>query len=208
VSESNVIVSNEPWKKPLPNIDKDNEEFYEGLKTHKFLVWRCKTCGACYWPKAYCINHENEPFATNMSGRSRAGRDLPSTATTWRFIPLPDEIPTSMRALIRLRARGRSCPGSWSAGSAIVWHTSLHEVVATGIIRKVSRCHGSVPPVGLDLLPSLSWWRAVPPHRNTYVAVRSPHPRQISNATPSADAGASASQSTVAISGGRHGMVS
>ena len=72
--ESNVIVSNEPWKKPLPNIDKDNEEFYEGLKKHKFLVWRCKTCGASYWPKAYCINHENEPFAANMEWAESSGR--------------------------------------------------------------------------------------------------------------------------------------
>ena len=64
--QPNVIVANEPWKKPLPNIDKDNEQFYEGLKQHKFLVWRCKTCGTSYWPKAYCIKHENEPFAANM----------------------------------------------------------------------------------------------------------------------------------------------
>jgi uncharacterized OB-fold protein len=74
VSEGNVIVSNEPWQKPLPNIDKDNEEFFEGLKQHKFLVWRCKTCGASYWPKAYCINHENEPFAANMEWVESSGR--------------------------------------------------------------------------------------------------------------------------------------
>jgi uncharacterized OB-fold protein len=73
-SEPEVIVSNEPWNKPLPNIDKDNEAFYEGLKKHKFLVWRCKTCGASYWPKAYCINHENEPFAANMDWAPASGR--------------------------------------------------------------------------------------------------------------------------------------
>jgi len=72
--EPEVIVSNEPWKKPLPNIDKDNEEWYEGLKQHKFLVWRCKQCGASYWPKAYCINHENEPFAANMEWAPASGR--------------------------------------------------------------------------------------------------------------------------------------
>jgi uncharacterized OB-fold protein len=71
--EPNVIVSNEPWKKPLPNIDKDNEKFYEGLTQHKFLVWRCKTCGASYWPKAYCQNHENEPFAANMEWAEASG---------------------------------------------------------------------------------------------------------------------------------------
>jgi hypothetical protein len=70
----NVIVSNEPWKKPLPNIDKDNEAFYEGLKRHKFLLWRCKKCGASYWPKAYCQHHENEPFAANMEWAESSGR--------------------------------------------------------------------------------------------------------------------------------------
>ena len=46
--DPNVIVSNAPWKKPLPNIDKDNAPFYEGLKRHEFLLWRCKKCGASY----------------------------------------------------------------------------------------------------------------------------------------------------------------
>jgi uncharacterized OB-fold protein len=73
-NKSNVIVSNEPWKKPLPNIDKDNAPFYEGLKRHQFLLWRCKTCGASYWPKAYCQNHENEPFAANMEWAPSSGR--------------------------------------------------------------------------------------------------------------------------------------
>ncbi|MEA2939261.1 MAG: uncharacterized protein QOC56_2765, partial [Alphaproteobacteria bacterium] len=72
--EPEVIVSNQPWNRPLPNIDKDNEAFYEGLKQHKFLVWRCKTCGASYWPKAYCIKHENEPFAANMEWAPASGR--------------------------------------------------------------------------------------------------------------------------------------
>ncbi len=27
------------WKKPLPNIDKDNQEFWEGLKQHKLMLW-------------------------------------------------------------------------------------------------------------------------------------------------------------------------
>ena len=73
-NESNVIVSNEPWQKPLPNIDKDNEAFFEGLRQHKFLLWRCKKCGANYWPKAFCQNHENEPFAANMDWAESSGR--------------------------------------------------------------------------------------------------------------------------------------
>jgi uncharacterized OB-fold protein len=71
---SNVTISNAPWKKPLPNIDQDNAAFWDGLKAHKFLVWRCKTCGASYWPKAYCQNHENEPFAANMDWAEASGR--------------------------------------------------------------------------------------------------------------------------------------
>ena len=71
--KSNVIVSNAPWNKPLPNIDHDNAAFWEGLKAHKLLVWRCKTCDASYWPKAYCQNHENEPFAANMDWVEASG---------------------------------------------------------------------------------------------------------------------------------------
>ena len=71
--EPNVIVSNEPWQKSYPNIDKDNEAFYDGLKRHQLLVWRCKKCGASYWPKAYCQNHENEPFAANMDWAPASG---------------------------------------------------------------------------------------------------------------------------------------
>ena len=40
MSDANVIVRTEPWNKPLPNIDQDNAPFWEGLKQHKFLVWR------------------------------------------------------------------------------------------------------------------------------------------------------------------------
>ena len=93
--EPEVIVSNEPWKKPLPNIDKDNAEFYEGLKRHQFLVWRCKKCGASYWPKAYCQNHENEPFAANMdwapATRSylEAAREVVLPVVTLEVTPRP-----------------------------------------------------------------------------------------------------------------------
>jgi uncharacterized OB-fold protein len=63
----NVVIVESEWKKPRPQIDHDNEEFWTGLKNHKLLLWRCKSCGAWYWPKAYCQNHENEPFAANMA---------------------------------------------------------------------------------------------------------------------------------------------
>jgi len=66
VSQSNVITITTEWKKPRPSIDHDNAEFWAGLKDHKFRVGKCKTCGTSYWPKAYCQNHDNEPFASNM----------------------------------------------------------------------------------------------------------------------------------------------
>jgi uncharacterized OB-fold protein len=69
----NVVVVNSEWKKPLPQIDHDNEAFWAGLKDHKLLLWRCKTCGAWYWPKAYCRNHDNEPFAANMAWTEAKG---------------------------------------------------------------------------------------------------------------------------------------
>ena len=69
----NVVIVESEWKKPLPQIDRDNEEFWTGLKNHKLLLWRCKTCGAWYWPKAYCRNHDNEPFAANMTWAEAKG---------------------------------------------------------------------------------------------------------------------------------------
>lgn len=71
---SNVIIVNEPWQKPLPNIDEDNAAFWEGLRRHTFLLWRCRSCGAWYWPKAYCRHHANEPFAANMEWTESSGR--------------------------------------------------------------------------------------------------------------------------------------
>jgi uncharacterized protein len=69
----NVVIVDAEWKKPRPQIDHDNEAFWAGLKEHKLLLWRCKTCGAWYWPKAYCRNHGNEPFAANMAWAEAKG---------------------------------------------------------------------------------------------------------------------------------------
>jgi uncharacterized OB-fold protein len=69
----NVVIVESEWRKPLPQIDHDNEGFWTGLKNHKLLLWRCKTCGAWYWPKAYCRNHDNEPFAANMAWAEAKG---------------------------------------------------------------------------------------------------------------------------------------
>lgn len=74
-SQSNVIVDERPWKKPWPNIDFDSEPFWDGLKEHKFLLWHCKTCGAWYWPKSYCIKCDTiDPKMGNMAWEEASGR--------------------------------------------------------------------------------------------------------------------------------------
>ncbi len=62
------------YGKPLPNIDEENEAFWNGLKEHNFLLMRCKKCGAWYWPAAYCRFHENEPFMGNMEWVRSSGK--------------------------------------------------------------------------------------------------------------------------------------
>jgi uncharacterized OB-fold protein len=62
------------YNKPLPNVDGDSREQWEGFKQRKFLLFRCKTCGAWYWPKAFCRNHDNEPFFGNLEWQAASGR--------------------------------------------------------------------------------------------------------------------------------------
>lgn len=74
-TQSNVIAVAGEWRKPLPSIDHDNSEFYEGLKQHRLLLWRCTKCRTWYWPKAYCQTcSNNEPFAANMRWEEASGR--------------------------------------------------------------------------------------------------------------------------------------
>lgn len=84
------------WKKPYPSIDHDNEAFWDGLKEHKLLVWKCKQCGEVYWPKAYCQNHDNEPFAANCEWTEASGRGkiFAFNIHHWAFHPgFKEEIP-------------------------------------------------------------------------------------------------------------------
>ena len=74
-NEPNVIIDNKEWKKPRPNIDHDNKEFWDGLKEHKLLLWKCGSCGATYWPKAYCNKCEGSgAWASNMSWAPSSGK--------------------------------------------------------------------------------------------------------------------------------------
>ena len=73
--EPNVIIDNKEWKKPRPNVDHDNREFWDGLKKHKLMLWTCGGCGAKYWPKAYCNKCEKSgPFASNMAWKEASGK--------------------------------------------------------------------------------------------------------------------------------------
>lgn len=62
------------WNRPLPNIDPDIAPFWDGLRRHEFLLFKCKGCGDCYWPAAYCRKCPTEPFFGNMTWSSASGR--------------------------------------------------------------------------------------------------------------------------------------
>jgi uncharacterized OB-fold protein len=78
-----------PYTKPRPNIDDDIAPFWEGLRGHRFLLYRCKSCGAWYWPAAYCRNHSNAPFQEEMEWTEASGRGTVFTFSVhhWAFDP-------------------------------------------------------------------------------------------------------------------------
>lgn len=84
------------WDKPLPNVDHDNAPFWEGLRRHELLVFRCKRCGASYWPAAYCRSCPAEPFYGNMEWAPASGRGTVFAFNVHRFAFHPgfsDELP-------------------------------------------------------------------------------------------------------------------
>ncbi len=84
------------WAKPLPNIDEDNRPFWDGLRRHELLVFRCRTCGASYWPAAYCRTCPAEPFYGNMAWVPASGRGTVFAFNIHRFAFHPgfaDDLP-------------------------------------------------------------------------------------------------------------------
>jgi uncharacterized protein len=62
------------WKKPPPYTKGTLRPFWDGLKERRFLLPKCNTCGAWYFPVAYCKNHKNEPFFGSLSWTAASGR--------------------------------------------------------------------------------------------------------------------------------------
>jgi uncharacterized OB-fold protein len=63
-----------PVLAPQPNIDEDNQAFWQGVAQQRLLLMRCRQCGAWYWPAAYCRNHANEPFFGSLRWEDSSGR--------------------------------------------------------------------------------------------------------------------------------------
>ncbi len=93
-----------PYRKPRPNIDEDTRPFWEGLRRHEFLLFRCTKCGAWYWPAAYCRNHENEPFMGNLEWQPASGRGrvFSFNVHRWAFDPAFKEDVPYVYALIEM----------------------------------------------------------------------------------------------------------
>lgn len=62
------------YAKPLPNVDADSRPQWDGFKQRKLLLFRCRRCGAWYWPKSFCRVCENEPFFGNLEWAEASGR--------------------------------------------------------------------------------------------------------------------------------------
>jgi uncharacterized OB-fold protein len=92
------------WKKPAPYTKGTLRPFWDGLKERRFLLPKCNTCGAWYFPPAYCKNHKNEPFFGSLSWTAASGRgkivafNITRTALRAAF---KDDVPY-VYALIRL----------------------------------------------------------------------------------------------------------
>jgi uncharacterized protein len=59
-----VNAMTDAWKTTIvpDTFDNDILPFWEGLKEHKFLLHRCRRCGAHYWPMTLCPKHDDNVF--------------------------------------------------------------------------------------------------------------------------------------------------
>jgi uncharacterized OB-fold protein len=92
------------WNKPIPFIDETLKPFWQGLKEHRFLLFRCNECGAWYWPAAYCKNHRNKPFMGSLSWQEASGHGRVMTFNITKVVLRPafkDSVPY-VYALVKL----------------------------------------------------------------------------------------------------------
>ncbi len=101
---ADVRVATEPYERPWPNVDHDNEGFWEGLRNHRLLLWQCRQCGAWYWPRAFCQKHENEPWAENIQLAEASGRGkvFAFNIHHWSFHPGFKDLIPYVYALVEL----------------------------------------------------------------------------------------------------------
>ncbi|MGB9628742.1 MAG: Zn-ribbon domain-containing OB-fold protein [Thermodesulfobacteriota bacterium] len=61
------------YKKPLPNMNDDNKEFWAGCKVHQLRFQRCQSCGHVRWPPSLfcplCFSKETEWIVSEGKGR-------------------------------------------------------------------------------------------------------------------------------------------
>ena len=60
--------------RPLPSVTALTQPFWDAAREHRFVLFQCQTCGAWYWPPAFCGNHDNQPFMANLEWREASGR--------------------------------------------------------------------------------------------------------------------------------------
>lgn len=72
------------WRETtLINLDEDIIEFWEGLKRHEFLLFRCRRCWSHYWPATYCNRHADIPRFDEMEWVPTTGRGV---VFTWTIV--------------------------------------------------------------------------------------------------------------------------
>jgi uncharacterized protein len=61
------------YRKPIPRINGDNQEFWAGCKAHRLRFQKCKTCGHVRWPASFicpiCYSRETEWIVSGGKGK-------------------------------------------------------------------------------------------------------------------------------------------
>jgi uncharacterized protein len=94
------------WKEQVNPAGFDEEilPFWDGLKEHEFLLYRCKRCGASYWPMALCRQHQDIPDLDEMEWAPSSGRGTVFTFVVVHQVLNPeyaDELPYAL-AMVEL----------------------------------------------------------------------------------------------------------